>query len=209
MNSLLEGALLGLSLAFLFGFGPAFFALIQTAIQRGFWPAVLLALGIFINDVFIVTVSLLGSSQLFQATDNFKIIGIIGGSLLIVFGLYNIRTKPAAQSAEQQLVKNSPHPLIFIGKGFLLNIANPFVWIFWISVVVGVTARFKAETSQIFTFFASALIVVFLSDIVKSFAAFQFKKFATATFILYVHRIAAIGLIAFGIFLIIRAVIGF
>lgn len=208
MNSLLEGALLGLSLAFLFGFGPAFFALIQTAIQRGFWPAVLLALGIFINDVFIVVLTLLGSSQLFHDTANYKLIGIIGGSLLIIFGLYNIRTKPAPHS-EEQLLKNSPHPLIFIGKGFLLNIANPFVWIFWISLVVGVTARFKADSTRIFTFFASALIVVFLSDIVKSFAAFQFKKFATANFILYVHRIAAIGLIAFGIFLIIRAVLGF
>lgn len=209
MNSLVEGLLLGLSLAFLFGFGPAFFALIQTAIQRGFWPAVLLALGIFINDVFIVTLSLLGSSQLFHATDNYSTIGIIGGSMLIVFGLYNIRTKPATQSQEQQPVKNSPHPLIYIGKGFILNIANPFVWIFWISLVVGVTARFKAESTQIFTFFASALIIVFLSDIVKSFAAFQFKKFATATFILYIHRIAAIGLIAFGVFLIIRAAVGF
>lgn len=209
MNSLIEGALLGLSLAFLFGFGPAFFALIQTAIQRGFWPAVLLALGIFINDIFIVTLSLLGSSQLFHATDNYKIIGIIGGSLLIVFGLYNINTKPAQQNDEQNIVKNSPHPLIYIGKGFLLNIANPFVWIFWISLVVGVTARFKANTVEIFTFFASALLVVFLSDIVKSFAAFQFKKFATAIFILYIHRIAAIGLIAFGVFLIIRSVVGF
>jgi threonine/homoserine/homoserine lactone efflux protein len=209
MNSLLEGLLLGLSLAFLFGFGPAFFALIQTAIQRGFWPAVLLALGIFINDVSIVTLSLLGSSQLFHATDNYKIIGIIGGSLLITFGLYNINTKPAPQNEEENMVKNSPHPLIYIGKGFLLNIANPFVWIFWISLVVGVTARFKANSTEIFTFFASALLVVFLSDIVKSFAAFQFKKFATAKFILYIHRIAAIGLIAFGIFLIIKSVIGF
>ena len=209
MNSLLEGLLLGLSLAFLFGFGPAFFALIQTAIQRGFWPAVLLALGIFINDVSIVTLSLLGSSQLFHATDNYKIIGIIGGSLLIIFGLYNINTKPAPQNEEENMVKNSPHPLIYIGKGFLLNIANPFVWIFWISLVVGVTARFKANSTEIFTFFASALLVVFLSDIVKSFAAFQFKKFATAKFILYIHRIAAIGLIAFGIFLIIKSVIEF
>ena len=209
MNALLEGALLGMSLAFLFGFGPAFFALIQTAIQRGFWPAVLLAFGIFINDVFIVTLTLAGSSQLFHATDNYSTIGTIGGSLLIVFGLYNIKKKPSAQNDAEHLVKNTPHPLIYLGKGFLLNIANPFVWIFWISLVVGVTARFKADSTLIFTFFASALVVVFLSDIVKSFAAFQFKKFATSNFILLIHRIAAVGLIAFGIFLIIRAVIGF
>ena len=208
MNSLIEGILLGLSLAFLFGFGPAFFALIQTALHRGFWPAVLLATGIFINDVSIVIISLLGSAQVFHASDNYKLLGIIGGSLLIVFGLYNFNTRPVVQQSES-LVVNSPHPIIYIGKGFLLNIANPFVWLFWIGLVVGVTARFKAETTKIFTFFASALIVVFLSDILKSFAAFQFKKFATATFILYIHRIAAISLIAFGIFLIIRAVGGF
>lgn len=209
MNALLEGALLGMSLAFLFGFGPAFFALIQTAIQRGFWPAVLLAFGIFLNDVSIVTVSFLGSSQLFHATDNYSAIGIVGGCLLIVFGLYNINTKPGLKKNNETLLQNSPHPLIYLGKGFLLNIANPFVWIFWISVVVGVTARFKADSTLIFTFFAAALVVVFLSDMVKSFAAFQFKKFTTDKFILLIHRIAAFGLIAFGVFLLIRAAIGF
>lgn len=209
MNSLIEGALLGLSLSFLFGFGPAFFALIQTAINRGFWPAVLLASGIFINDVSIVILSLLGSAQVFHASDNYKLIGIIGGALLIVFGLFNINKRPVAQKKENNTEIKSPHPLIYIGKGFLLNIANPFVWIFWISLVVGVTARFKADKTQIVTFFASALVVVFLSDIIKSFAAFQFKKFATATFLVIIHRIAAVSLILFGIFLIIRAVVGF
>jgi len=64
MNALIEGTILGLSLAFLFGFGPAFFALIQTGIHRGFWAGVLLAIGIIINDLVIVVLSLLGSKRL-------------------------------------------------------------------------------------------------------------------------------------------------
>ena len=43
-----EGLILGFTLAFLFGFGPALFALIQTSIHRGLWSGFQLAFGEFL-----------------------------------------------------------------------------------------------------------------------------------------------------------------
>ena len=94
MNAVIEGAILGLSLAFLFGFGPAFFALIQTGIHRGFWPGFLLAVGIIINDLVIVVLTLLGATKAMMNMDSYNMFGLVGGGLLIVFGIITFGRKP-------------------------------------------------------------------------------------------------------------------
>ena len=207
MNALIEGTILGLTLAFLFGFGPAFFALIQTGIHRGFWAGVLLAIGIIINDLVIVVLSLLGSTQALMNISSYKTIGIIGGSLLIIFGIFTYKRQPVVNNYEDQQIENSPHPIQYIGKGFLLNIANPFVWIFWISIVVGLTARFRADTSSLIIFFGTTLTIVFLTDVFKTFAASRFRELINRKFLSLINKIAGTGLIAFGVFLIIRSFI--
>ncbi len=84
----LEGALLGLTLATFFGFGPAFFALVQTSIHRGgFGPAALLAVGIFLNDVLMVVLCLMGAVQIVTEPSNYLWFGISSGIILIIFGL--------------------------------------------------------------------------------------------------------------------------
>lgn len=210
MSVFLEGTILGFSLALLFGFGPAFFALIQTGIHRGFWPGVLLASGIFLNDFIIVIISLFGATSIFKDTQNYQIMGIVGGFLLIIFGIVTYLKKTTLDESENQKIDiKSPHPLIYIGKGFLLNAANPFVWIFWLSIVVGMTARFDAHKSDLVIFFAGTLSVVFTTDVIKTYAASKFKKFATHKFLIIINKIAGISIASFGIFLIIRSILQF
>lgn len=208
MNALYEGAALGLSLAFIFGFGPAFFALIQTALHRGFWQGVLLAFGIFLNDLVVVVLSLLGSVSIIQGSENYKLLGIIGGSLLIIFGIIAFRRKQITRHSNEEK-KDENHAIIYIGKGFLLNLANPFVWLFWVTVAMSATATFKAETYSLVVFFAAALGMILITDILKVFTASRLKKLLTDRFLILINKIAGGGLILFGMFLIIRAVIGF
>ena len=206
MGVFIEGTILGLSLAFLFGFGPAFFALIQTGIYRGFLPGILLAFGIFLNDLFIVTLSLLGATTIMGGVENFTVIGIIGGALLMVFGIVTYRKKTEVEDAKDKADIKSPRPIIYIGKGFLLNAVNPFVWIFWVSIIVGITARFKADTQNLILFFSGTLSVVLLTDIIKTFAASQFKRFVTDKFLIMINKVAGIAITGFGIFLILRSI---
>jgi len=209
MNVFIEGTILGLSLAFLFGFGPAFFALIQTGIYRGFLPGILLAFGIFLNDLLIVTISLLGSTSVFGGIENFTAIGVVGGILLIIFGIVTYRKKTEVEDADDQVEIKAPHPVIYIIKGFLLNAVNPFVWIFWVSIILGITARFNADTSKLIIFFSGTLSVVLITDIIKTFAASQFKKFVTDKFLILINKIAGIAITGFGIFLLIRSIFEF
>jgi len=207
MSIFLEGTLLGLSLAFLFGFGPAFFALIQTGLYRGFFAGVLLACGIILNDLLVVTISILGATSILGGIENFALIGIIGGILLLIFGIFTYQKKTEIDGNENNSQIKAPHPIIYIVKGFLLNAVNPFVWIFWIGVVVGVTARFKADTVKLTLFFAGTLSVVWLVDIVKTFAASKLKNIVNDKFLILVNKIAGLGISGFGIYLIIKSII--
>ncbi len=209
MDVFIEGTVLGLSLAFLFGFGPAFFALIQTGIYRGLLPGILLAFGIFLNDLIIVTLCIFGATSIMSNFQNFSNIGIIGGVLLIVFGIVTYLKKTEVEDAETNNDIKTPHGLIYIAKGFLLNAVNPFVWIFWISIIVGITARFNADSTKLIIFFSGTLSIVLLTDVIKTFAASKLKSIVTHKFLILINKIAGIGISGFGIFLIIRTIFHF
>lgn len=209
MDIFLEGTILGLSLAFLFGFGPAFFALIQTGIYRGFFSGILLAFGIFLNDLVIVTASLYGVTSIMSSTHNYSLMGTIGGGLLIIIGIVTYLRKTEIEKMEDKPEIKAPHAIIYIGKGFLLNAANPFVWIFWISIIVGITARFSADTLKLILFFSGALSIVLITDIIKTFAASRFKRFVTDKFLILINKIAGLAISGFGLFLLIKSIISF
>lgn len=209
MSVFIEGTILGLSLAFLFGFGPAFFALIQTGIYRGFFSGILLATGIFLNDLLIVALSIFGATSILSNVENFNTIGIGGGVLLVIFGIITYKRKTEIEKSANTNGVKAPHPLIYIGKGFLLNAVNPFVWIFWIGVIVGITAQYNADTTKMLIFFSGTLSMVLLTDIIKTFAASKLKKIVTNKFLIMINKISGVAISLFGIFLVIRTIFDF
>jgi threonine/homoserine/homoserine lactone efflux protein len=207
----LEGALLGLTLATFFGFGPAFFALVQTSIHRGFWPAVLLAAGIFINDLLMVVLCLMGAIQIVTEPSNSFWFGIISGVILIIFGLVTYTRKvitEVPENGELPIKVSGPRWFTYVAKGFFMNFVNPFVWIFWIGVVVGISAKFGGNQKELFYFFGGTLIVVLVSDITKAYASFSIKRFLNMRTIGVFNKIAGVGLIGFGLFMIGKVIVG-
>ncbi len=208
-SSFYEGIVLGLTLAILFGFGPALFALIQTSIHRGFWSGFLLAIGIFLSDVALVALCFLGAVKIIKNPDNNLAFGIISGIILIIFGIVTFTRKVRITGEGEIKDINPPGPVTLLLKGFFLNIANPFVWIFWMGVVVGITTKYSGNILESVLFFAGTLITVLTTDILKCFGAYKIKNYLTANFIEWINRIAGVGLALFGIYLIIRSFIEF
>ena len=204
LHSLFEGLALGLTLALFFGFGPAFFALLQTGIHRGFYKGFFLALGIFLNDLSIVALSIWGAHAIMVNMQKYQLFGVLGGIILIIFGIFSFRYKSKINGNENTVNDKGPRFYTFIFKGFLMNLANPFVWLFWPTIVLGVAAPFMTETKDMVLFFSGTLSVVFLSDVTKVYLASRIKRFITAKFLQWVNRIAGIGLVIFGFVLIFR-----
>jgi threonine/homoserine/homoserine lactone efflux protein len=204
MQTILEGILLGLTLSILFSFGPALVAEIQTSIHRGFWAAVLLAFGVFLSDAAIVFLGFIGAVQIFE--NNKTILGFIGGVILIIFGIVTYRRKAVidVDSHNTELKQNNPKFYMYILKGYFINFTNPFVWIFWMGVAAGFTANYKADKLLLIVFFTTTLGVVFLMDMLKIFSAFKIKKFIQTHNIVWINRIAGVGLVLFGLYLVIR-----
>lgn len=207
MHPLLEGILLGLSLALLFGFGPAFFALIQTGIHRGFQKGFILALGVFLNDLTVVSLSIVGAHAIMDNMHKHQLLGVAGGLVLIIFGVLTYQHKTVDPGDNTSVNLAEPHAITYLLKGFLLNIANPFVWLFWPTVVLGVAAPFMDTTSDIIFFFAGTLSMVFLSDVTKVFLASRIKQYITEKFLILINKIAGVAMFVFGLVLIFRSLV--
>ena len=90
-----HGALMGLTLATIFGFGPAFFLLIQTSISKGFKTALLFDLGVLLSDIIVVILMMMTSIQLtLDDKGNMVLAGITAGLIIIGFGIFTYYSKP-------------------------------------------------------------------------------------------------------------------
>ncbi len=202
MHPFIQGIILGLTLSALLG--PALFTLLQTSIHRGLKSGIFLAFGIFLSDVSVVYLALLGALQLINQKNNYIIVGVIGGSILIGFGIYTFLHKINIDDNNKGIEVRVPGPVTYILKGFFLNIMNPFVWFFWISAMVGVSATLAGDKHAIMTFFIGTLLTVLSADILKVFIAHRIKDHLNVNILVRVNHFVGIFLIGFGMFLIVR-----
>jgi len=207
MHPLLQGIILGLTISALLG--PAMFTLMQTSIHRGVKSGIFLAFGIFLSDVCVVYLALLGALQLINQKNNYMIAGIIGGSILIGFGIFTFLHKIHIDENNKAIEVRIPGPLTYVLKGYFLNIMNPFVWFFWISAMVGVSSSYGDDKHGIVIFFAGTLATVFGSDVLKVFIANKIKAHLNVNILVRVNHFVGLLLIGFGLFLIVRAILKF
>lgn len=212
----LEGIIIGLSLTFIMGFGPAFFTLIQTSINRGFKSAMLLDIGIILNDIMVVVLMMMTNLQ-FNITDkdNLLYAGISAGIILIIFGIYTFNLSPKkiihiSEHNNEKIDKmnekfdDEPKWYVYISKGFIINIFNPFVWIFWITCVATASSNFAGNKYSMMIFFIGIFSTVLFFDILKALGAYSLKKFFTEKMMKKLNQATGIALILFGLFVIVR-----
>ncbi len=212
---ILKGVLMGLTLALVFGFGPGFFSLIQTSINRGFKSALLLDLGIVLNDVMIVALMLMSSIQVHLNNDK-RIVyaGISAGIILIIFGIFTYNLSPSnivkrSESTNESINElekkyKSPKWYIYVGKGFVMNIFNPFVWIFWMTCVATASGQYNGNIYCLVKFFIGVFGTVIIFDILKAAGAYSLKKFFTEKMMTVLNKIIGLIIGLCGIVLIIK-----
>jgi len=221
-----DAVVFGLTLAIVFGFGPAFITLIQTSIHRGFRSAAWFALGVLLNDVIMVSLCVLTSIQVVANNDRELFFFSLGaGIILILFGIFTYtkkvkednfksikeRTDEIIDENREEFKKDDDTPrwFVFLGKGFVLNIMNPFVWIFWFSTVAVTMGTMEGNKIRVLLFFAIVLGTSFGCDILKAKGASFLKKFFNAKRIRIMNRVIGWGLVLFGLYFIISGLIKF
>ena len=207
MNPFLEGAIVGLTLAVLLG--PALFALLQTSIHNGFRSGTMLAIGIFLSDLALVFMSFLGAVKILSDDSHRLFFGFISSMILISYGIVALTRKVKTTENGDAVIQVESNRLKYLVKGFFLNITNPFVWLFWMGLTVGVTSNYGEDTGQASLFFGGALFAILFTDIVKVLIAKAIKNFMKPGIIRRLNQFVGVLLIGFGIVLIIRTLMNY
>ncbi len=195
MHPFFHGLVFGLW--FLILIGPAFFALLQTSVQRGLKPAIFLAFGVSASDFILVLLTLLGvSSWLEEPTFKFWI-GVFGSVVLVVYGIYTWMKPPPKM---KDLGEEKGRYLIkYWIKGLLLNGLNPLLILFWVSWVSFASVNYDYVGRQQYQFFAGLLLTILTSDILKATIANRHKHAINPKWFRRLNKIMAVILVGFGV----------
>jgi len=217
IRTIFQGVILGLMIAI--SIGPAFFAIIQNGISRGFKSSFFMALGISLSDIALITLCYLGSATFFDELSNKLFVGIIGGVILIGYGLYSLFKKPddhpkvknRQEGFLQKISSADAGVLTYLLKGFFMNLLNPFLWVFWLTAMGWVSANAPEGKllNYAIAFFGGTIVTVFATDILKSLVGTRISNYLKPKNILWMNRIVGIALSIFGIFLIFKVITDF
>lgn len=231
----LYGAFLGLTLATVFGFGPAFFLLIQTSISKGFKSALLFDVGVLLSDALVVILMMMTSIELsFDSGQNVVVAGIAAGLIVIAFGIFTYYSKPEKivkrsekkseeleemekkfEKLDQKLDKidekldikrKGPRWYVYISKGLVMNIFNPFIWFFWMTTVAKARGSYSGDNTTVAFFFLGTFATVFALDIMKILGAYSLKRFFTEKRLKILNQGTGIVLVLCGLFIILKVI---
>lgn len=231
-----RGALMGLTLATVFGIGPAFFLLIQTSISKGFKKALLFDIGVMLSDIIVVVLMMMTSIKLsFDEGNDIVLPGLAAGLIVIGFGLFTYFSKPekiversekkSAELAEVEkkfekidqkldkidekldIKRDGPRWYIYVSKGFMMNVFNPFIWLFWMTCVATAAGQYDGNDSLIMLFFLGTFATILSIDILKIIGAYSLKRFFTEKRMKLLNQGTGVALVLCGLLLIVRVIV--
>lgn len=201
INEYVNAVLLGFGLAFMVG--PVFFTLIETSITKGFRAALTFDAGVVLADIMFITISYYGSISILQKIQDDPRIFMIGGLVLVSYGLYTIfykKTKKIVTDKELVVVESNNYFGLLL-KGFFLNTINLGVLAFWLAIVIAVSSNFQMDSGRIFNYFSLVVVTFLLTDMVKILAAKQLKAKLTPLVLRKIRHALGVFFIIFGIIL--------
>lgn len=175
--------------------GPVFFLLLETSISKGWRAAITLDLGVISSDLVCILVAYFGSKELAVAIQDNKSIYIIGGFFILVYGLFMFISKPNLKMRHVNIATRNIFRNFF--NGFLLNLLNVGVIVFWFFIVSTVIIRYPGKHDALI--YMSIVLATFFSiDLLKIFLAHRVKESFTIRRVFYFKKTIGFILMVFG-----------
>jgi len=200
VDALLKGITLGLWLSI--SVGPVLFSVIKQSLNNGHKGGLAFVFGISASDILLVFLSNVFSELVATLITHKMTIGIAGSIFLITVGVYFFFFKKikVTDDGALSMVKFSPGDYARLAaSGFLMNILNPGIFIFWLTVSTTLVDHTLQQRIVIFTV---CLAFVLATDIAKVMLAGKIRKKLTPHNIHIISRINGLILIGFGVALI-------
>ena len=199
IDALLKGITLGLLLAI--SVGPIVFAVIKQSLNNGKVGGFSFIAGIAVSDIMLVVAANAFTSFFSFLTSHKKTLAIIASVFLIMVGIYYLFFKKVKDSkeGEQVIVFRTRDHLKIFTMGFIMNLFNPGIIIFWITTAT--TFLDNTVKEKVVTFF-TALSLAFLADVAKVLLANKIRKRLTPKNIHRINQVNGLILIGFGVVII-------
>lgn len=211
MIELLLGILCGIALSLFFSFGPAFFSQLQSSIQYGYKKAFPFAFGVNASDIIVVflLLTVLKNLELFEFLHN-TYVAIIGGAVLCGMGIYYLRKKPITANPPDKrnrlkfkLDGNDTRRKTIFFHGFIINLLNPFIWVYWVSVVTLATGELNLTLTERYLFFIGVLGATLSLDLLKCKLASLLQRIITAKVLNISNKATALIMFSFAIYMVV------
>jgi threonine/homoserine/homoserine lactone efflux protein len=200
VEALLKGITLGLWLSI--SVGPILFSVIKQSLNNGHKGGMAFVIGISLSDITLVFLSNVFSQLVTELITHKVAIGIAGSIFLIGAGVYYVFFKKIKVTEDGTLGGinfGTKHYAKLAATGFLMNILNPGIFVFWLTVS---TTLVEHTIQEKIIMFSVCLLFVLATDIAKVMLAGRIRKKLTPHNIHIISRINGLILIGFGMALI-------
>lgn len=180
--------------------GPIVFTVIKQSISKGRKGGFAFIAGISCSDIMLVFLSNLFTNLFDELNAHKKVLAIVASIFLVLVGIYYLffkKVKPQKPGAGADFSKTD-YIKIFV-KGFIMNIFNPGIIIFWLTTATTFLDQTLNERVMIFS---TALIIALAADVAKVLLASKIRERLTPKNILLVNKINGVILIGFGVVII-------
>lgn len=182
LESFLQGILLGFGVAV--PFGPLNVLIVSYALNS-FKNAFALGLGAMSADIFYLLLLLFGLLQFLRNEILTKIIALCGFVFLSFMAFSMLKNKAQALKFKQNFTDENV--LKSYIKGFILNLFNPFIIGFWVSVSL-IFSRNESQIFMVFGLFVAILLWIFS----LSFFVAKFTHFFTIRVLRLINIVSAV-----------------
>ncbi|MBT5493841.1 MAG: LysE family transporter [Flavobacteriaceae bacterium] len=206
MTDFLPAIFLGIILAFTIG--PVFFTILEISVSKGFRAAVFFNIGVVFSEIVFFAIAYASTSSLLESIQENPSWKILGGVLLSFYagitllGIYQNKAEEGPYSFDSG--SESPNLIKNMVRGFLLNIINFAVLVFWILIVANYGPGFQDTEYKMFLFFLTIVGTYFSIDLGKIYLAQQLKSSLTRAVITKIKIVVNSVILIIGIVLIFK-----
>jgi len=197
ISAIFEGLLFGFILSI--NIGPVFFLLVETSIKKGVRDAFIMNTGVIISDLLWIILLYFGIEtyleSFFDSTSS-KVIGCVMFILFGVGGLFYIKKDP-------KVISVGKNRRILFTKGFLLNLVNPSVALFWLATIAFAIKSLDNDKHKLILFFVSVFSIIIIIDTIKFFMARKLRLYLNERRQKKLSKITNLIMILFGLYLIV------
>ncbi|MFC0428293.1 MULTISPECIES: LysE family translocator [Chryseobacterium] len=189
-----------LSLVFI---GPIFFLLIETSFTRGPKHALALDFGVITADLLCIVAAYYASADIVNLIDKHPGFYRITSILILTYGIIMMVTKTKMHLPGEEKIISQNYFKTFL-NGFLLNLLNVGVILFWLVTVIGVRNQYP-DTETLILYLAIVIATYLLIDFAKIFLAKQFHYKLTQKLANNIRKGVGVVLIIFSFFIFLQS----